>query len=93
MSNPQLDSLMEDLINSRNRAKNEYARAYWQRYIDKLEAGIDIYEREVENALVGALRHSEFPGDMVGRPDDDYDYFDDDYHFKRSDNQKDDKKD
>jgi hypothetical protein len=30
-------------------------------------------ERDIEAALNGALRGSEFPGDMVGRPRDDFD--------------------
>jgi hypothetical protein len=35
--------------------------------LDDLYRGIDLSEREIEDALNGALRGSEFPGDMVGR--------------------------
>lgn len=39
----------------------------------RLHRGIDISERDIENALNGALRGSEFDGDWIGRPDDDFD--------------------
>ncbi|MDX1993932.1 MAG: hypothetical protein SF029_16210 [bacterium] len=72
MSNRDLDYVLEELIKFRDRLKNTSLKDYIGYLVYRLERGITISEREWEDALMGALRNSEFPGDYVGRPDDDF---------------------
>lgn len=70
-TNNKAQRLREKLVHLRERSKG-----YWRDYYDKLLREYDDviyrYEREIDDAFNGALRNSEFPGDLVGRLDDDF---------------------
>jgi hypothetical protein len=74
MMNKYHDLLRRELYKLRNSAKNAERQRYWQGLIDYLEAGDLENMAMIEEALQGFLRNSEFPGDWVGRPDDDFDH-------------------
>lgn len=51
-------------------------RSYVLRYIGLLEAAATLYEDHIFQAMNIGVRNPEFPGDFVGRPDDDFaDYY------------------
>jgi hypothetical protein len=48
-------------------------KARMQMILGHLTMGIVTYEEEIELAKMIGARNPEFPGDLVGRPDDDFD--------------------
>jgi hypothetical protein len=73
MSNPKLMRLRDEIQLTLNRTYSPFWQHRLKHFLQLLDEGIDLSEREIEDALSGALRGSEFPGDRVGRPRDDFD--------------------
>jgi hypothetical protein len=66
-SRDYLDYVLRKLRESRDAATSPKYRRYLEHLIQMQERGIDLSEREIDDTLNGALRGSEFPGDLVGR--------------------------
>jgi hypothetical protein len=73
MSNVKFDKMEKQLRHYIEAFKSPHLKVIFEDLLTLLYEGVDISEREIENALNGALRGSEFDGDWVGRPSDDFD--------------------
>ncbi len=66
----EMDALLERYMTI---FKSPHLKDIFKDLRERLDRGIRIAENDIENALNGALRGSEFDGDWVGRPADDFD--------------------
>ncbi|MDX1995465.1 MAG: hypothetical protein SF029_23985 [bacterium] len=75
--NPEFEDMQALLLRYEQVFRSPHLKAIFRDLYQRLERGIRITERDIEDALNGALRGSQFSGDWVGRPADDFDDEDD----------------
>ncbi|MBC7872014.1 MAG: hypothetical protein H7Y09_14305, partial [Chitinophagaceae bacterium] len=73
MSNVKFDKMEKQLRYYIESFKSPHLKAIFENLLTLLYEGVDLSERDIDNAHNGAIRGSEFPGDLVGRPADDFD--------------------
>jgi hypothetical protein len=73
MDNPQFYQMEQKLCTYIETFRSSHLKRIFEDLLNLLYAGIEITERDIEDARNGALRGSEFPGDWMGRPPDDFD--------------------
>jgi hypothetical protein len=71
--NPKLEYVRHGLHLLILDEKKPGKRAFMEKLLRRFEAGLATLEDELEAERMLSLRNPEFPGDLVGRPDDDFD--------------------
>lgn len=73
----EYDSILTEFVYLRDHSRNDAEFSHYERLIDNFDTLI--YEAETREQIVldSLWRGSEFDGDIMGRPADDYDYEDD----------------
>lgn len=85
--NWRLESALRLARKLRKEIKDPKLRDWIDELIDDIQAGIYIHEKRLEDLEMWSIRNPAFPGDMMGRPDDDF--FDDDDEDEEDKDQKD----
>jgi hypothetical protein len=67
VDNQHFQNLEAKIKHLQHIARADWLKAFAAAMLDDLYRGIDLSEREIYDTLNGALRGSEFPGDLVGR--------------------------
>lgn len=75
-------SVLSNLRNLRAIERNKAKRAFIDVIIEDQQLGLERFNDELREAQMTGIRNPEFPGDMVGRPNDDFDDDDDEDNNK-----------
>jgi hypothetical protein len=77
MSNYYLNYIIGQMRSWLKKTNDPAKKEYIRHLIDMQERGIDIEEKKIKEAWESIVRNPGFLGDMVGRPDDDFEADDD----------------